>query len=53
MCAARKSTTGVPPCGFRKRYSYLHVYLAPDEVRDEVSLRTKALRPVLAFERAL
>jgi ribosomal protein S18 acetylase RimI-like enzyme len=36
-------------CGFRKRYSYLHVYLGPDEVRSEVTLRTESLRPVLAF----
>jgi ribosomal protein S18 acetylase RimI-like enzyme len=36
-------------CGFRKRYSYLHVYLRPDEVRDEVTMRTESLRPVLAF----
>jgi ribosomal protein S18 acetylase RimI-like enzyme len=36
-------------CGFRKRYSYLHVYLRPDEVRGEVTMRTTSLRPVLAF----
>ena len=36
-------------CGFRKRYSYLHVYLGPDEVRGEVTMRTESLRPVLAF----
>jgi ribosomal protein S18 acetylase RimI-like enzyme len=36
-------------CGFRKRYSYLHVYLRPDEVRGEVTMRTESLRPVLAF----
>jgi ribosomal protein S18 acetylase RimI-like enzyme len=36
-------------CGFHRRYSYLHVYLRPDEVRGEVTMRTKGLRPVLAF----
>ena len=36
-------------CGFRRRYSYLHVYMQPEEVRDEVSLRTEGLKPVLAF----
>jgi ribosomal protein S18 acetylase RimI-like enzyme len=36
-------------CGFRKRYSYLHVYLRPEEVRGEVTMRTESLRPVLAF----
>jgi GNAT superfamily N-acetyltransferase len=36
-------------CGFRKRYSYLHVYLQGQEVRDEVTLRTEGLKPVLAF----
>jgi GNAT superfamily N-acetyltransferase len=36
-------------CGFRKRYSYLHVYVQPDEAREEVSFRTEGLRPVLAF----
>lgn len=36
-------------CGFRQRYSYLHVYLQPDEARDEVTMRTEGLRPVLAF----
>jgi GNAT superfamily N-acetyltransferase len=36
-------------CGFRQRYSYLHVYVQPDEARDEVTLRTEGLRPVLAF----
>ena len=36
-------------CGFRKRYSYLHVYLQPDEAREEVTLRTEGLKPVLAF----
>jgi ribosomal protein S18 acetylase RimI-like enzyme len=36
-------------CGFRKRYSYLHVYLRPDEVRGEVTMRTEGLKPVLAF----
>ena len=36
-------------CGFVQRYSYLHVYVQPDEARDEVSLRTEGLRAVLAF----
>jgi ribosomal protein S18 acetylase RimI-like enzyme len=36
-------------CGFVKRYSYLHVYIQPDEARDEVSLRSEGLKPVLAF----
>ena len=36
-------------CGFEQRYSYLHVYMQPDEARDEVTLRTEGLRPVLAF----
>jgi ribosomal protein S18 acetylase RimI-like enzyme len=36
-------------CGFRKRYSYLHVYLQPSEVAGEVTMRTEGLRPVLAF----
>jgi len=36
-------------CGFHKRYSYLHVYLRPDEVRGEVTMRTDGLKPVLAF----
>jgi ribosomal protein S18 acetylase RimI-like enzyme len=36
-------------CGFSERYSYLHVYIQPDEARDEVTLRTEGLRPVLAF----
>ena len=36
-------------CGFRRRYSYLHVYLAPDEVPGEVTLRTEGLKPILAF----
>jgi ribosomal protein S18 acetylase RimI-like enzyme len=36
-------------CGFRRRYSYLHVYMRPDEVRGEVTLRTDGLKPVLAF----
>ena len=36
-------------CGFQKRYSYLHVYLQPDEVAGEVTMRTEGLRPVLAF----
>jgi ribosomal protein S18 acetylase RimI-like enzyme len=36
-------------CGFRKRYSYLHVYLQPHEVAREVTMRTEGLRPVLAF----
>jgi ribosomal protein S18 acetylase RimI-like enzyme len=36
-------------CGFRKRYSYLHVYLRPQEVAGEVTMRTEGLRPVLAF----
>jgi ribosomal protein S18 acetylase RimI-like enzyme len=36
-------------CGFRKRYSYLHVYLRPHEVADEVTMRTEGLRPVFAF----
>jgi ribosomal protein S18 acetylase RimI-like enzyme len=36
-------------CGFRKRYSYLHVYLQPDEVKGEVTMQTEGLRPVLAF----
>ena len=36
-------------CGFRKRYSYLHVYLQPDEVRGEVTMRTEGLKPVLTF----
>jgi ribosomal protein S18 acetylase RimI-like enzyme len=35
--------------GFRRRYSYLHVYMQPEEAREEVTLRTDALRPVLAF----
>ena len=36
-------------CGFRRRYSYLHVYMQPDEVGDEVTVRTPGLKPVLAF----
>jgi ribosomal protein S18 acetylase RimI-like enzyme len=36
-------------CGFAKRYSYLHVYMQPDEAREEVSLRSEGLKPVLAF----
>jgi ribosomal protein S18 acetylase RimI-like enzyme len=36
-------------CGFRRRYSYLHVYLQPDEAREEVTFRTEGLRAVLAF----
>jgi ribosomal protein S18 acetylase RimI-like enzyme len=36
-------------CGFAKRYSHLHVYMQPDEAREEVSLRSEALKPVLAF----
>ena len=36
-------------CGFRQRYSYLHVYMQPGEAREEVTLRTEGLRPVLAF----
>ena len=36
-------------CGFRKRYSYLHVYVQPHEVAGEVTMRTDGLRPVLAF----
>jgi GNAT superfamily N-acetyltransferase len=36
-------------CGFRNRYSYLHVYLQGQEVHDEVTLRTEGLKPVLAF----
>jgi ribosomal protein S18 acetylase RimI-like enzyme len=36
-------------CGFRRRYGYLHVYLQPEEAREEVTLRTEGLRPVLAF----
>lgn len=36
-------------CGFVQRYSYLHVYMQPDEAREEVVLRTEGLRPVLAF----
>jgi len=36
-------------CGFRLRYSYLHVYLQPDEVRHEVTMKTPGLKPVLAF----
>jgi ribosomal protein S18 acetylase RimI-like enzyme len=36
-------------CGFKQRYSYLHVYLQPDEAREEVTLRTEGLRPVLGF----
>jgi GNAT superfamily N-acetyltransferase len=36
-------------CSFRKRYSYLHVYVQPDEAREEVSFRTPGLKPVLAF----
>ena len=36
-------------CGFRKRYSYLHVYVQPDEARGEVTMRTAGLKPVLAF----
>ena len=35
--------------GFRRRYSYLHVYLQHDELRDEVTTRTEGLKPVLAF----
>jgi ribosomal protein S18 acetylase RimI-like enzyme len=35
--------------GFCRRYSYLHVYMQPEEAREEVTLRTDALRPVLAF----
>ena len=36
-------------CGFRKRFSYLHVYLQPHEVAGEVTMRTEGLRPVRAF----
>jgi ribosomal protein S18 acetylase RimI-like enzyme len=36
-------------CGFAKRYSYLHVYMQPDEARDEVTLRSEGLKPVLVF----
>jgi ribosomal protein S18 acetylase RimI-like enzyme len=36
-------------CGFQRRYSYLHVYMQPDEARDEATLKTEGLRPVLAF----
>lgn len=36
-------------CGFVRRYSYLHVYMQPDEAHAEVTLRTEGLRPVLAF----
>jgi ribosomal protein S18 acetylase RimI-like enzyme len=36
-------------CGFQARYSYLHVYMSPAEAREEVTLRTEGLRPVLAF----
>jgi hypothetical protein len=36
-------------CGLAKRYSYLHVYMQPDEAREEVSLRSEGLKPVLAF----
>ena len=36
-------------CGFRKRYTYLHVYLQPEEAREEVTLKTEGLKPVLAF----
>jgi ribosomal protein S18 acetylase RimI-like enzyme len=36
-------------CGFAKRYSYLHVDMQPDEARDEVTLRSAGLKPVLAF----
>jgi ribosomal protein S18 acetylase RimI-like enzyme len=36
-------------CGFQRRYSYLHVYMQPNEARDEVTLKTEGLRPVLAF----
>jgi ribosomal protein S18 acetylase RimI-like enzyme len=35
--------------GFHRRYSYLHVYMQPNEARAEVTLRTDGLRPVLAF----
>jgi ribosomal protein S18 acetylase RimI-like enzyme len=35
--------------GFRRRYSYLHFYMQPEEAREEVTLRTDALTPVLAF----
>ena len=36
-------------CGFTRGYSYLHVYMQPDEAREEVTLRSEELRPVLAF----
>ena len=36
-------------CGFSQRHSYLHVYIQPDEARDEVTLRSEGLKPVLAF----
>jgi GNAT superfamily N-acetyltransferase len=36
-------------CGFTPRYSYLHVYIQPDEAREEVTLRSEGLKPVLAF----
>lgn len=36
-------------CGFTRRYSYLHVYMQLDEARDEVTLRSEGLKPVLAF----
>jgi ribosomal protein S18 acetylase RimI-like enzyme len=36
-------------CGFRKRFSYLHVYMQPHEVAGEVTMRTAELKPVLAF----
>jgi N-acetylglutamate synthase-like GNAT family acetyltransferase len=36
-------------CGFEQRYSYLHVYVRPDDALEEVALRTEGLKPVLAF----
>ena len=36
-------------CGFRRRFSHLHVYIQGDEVPGEVTLRTAGLKPVLAF----
>jgi ribosomal protein S18 acetylase RimI-like enzyme len=36
-------------CGFTQRYSYLHVYMQPEEAREEITLRTEGLRPVLGF----
>jgi hypothetical protein len=35
--------------GFQARYSYLHVYISPTEAREQVTLSTEGLRPVLAF----